>query len=174
MVDTVTSARTLIGVDFSLERTDHPDMLLWCAQLMVASPPWSVLDFTEQSCFDNLSLPDLDVRVACNADGTKMGFAATFAHGVGTEPLLEYLCVHPDFRNKKVGTALIAHFETVLFPSAANLYMFVSDINIAAKRLYERLGYSEVGALHDFNAVGQTEFLMRKTRRPTQQRFVHC
>ncbi len=69
-----------------------------------------------------------------------------------------------------VGTRLIKHVEEVLFPNAANLYLFVSDINPKAIDLYVRLGYSQVGALPNFNLVGQTEFLHRKSRRPKQQR----
>ena len=49
--------------------------------------------------------------------------------------------------------------------------MFVSDINPGAIRLYNRLGYSQVGAWPNFNLEGQTEFLLRKSRRPVQARY---
>ena len=42
--------------------------------------------------------------------------------------------------------------------------MFVSDINPRAMSLYERLGYVKVGTWENYNIIGQTEFLMRKTR----------
>jgi hypothetical protein len=63
---------------------------------------------------------------------------------------------------------LISFFEDVLFPDADNLYMFVSDINPNAIRLYTRLGYNQVAALPNFNLESQTEFLHRKSRRPVQ------
>jgi [ribosomal protein S18]-alanine N-acetyltransferase len=40
----------------------------------------------------------------------------------------------------------------------------VSSFNTAARRLYERLGFQQVGVLRDFIVVGHDEILLRKTR----------
>lgn len=82
------------------------------------------------------------------------------------------LCVDSQHRSQGVGSRLIEHFEEVLFPAADNLYLFVSDINPDAIRLYVRLGYLQVGALPNFNLEMQTEFLHRKTRRPRQAAYM--
>jgi ribosomal protein S18 acetylase RimI-like enzyme len=107
--------------------------------------------------------------------GDLCGFLASLASGLGGEPLIEYLCVAESSRNQGLGSKLITFFEDVLFPDADNLYLFVSDINPNAIRLYVRLGYQQIGAMPNFNLESQTEFLHRKSRRPRQdaQRLEH-
>jgi len=118
----------------------------------------------------NLSGPLITVHVALSQAGERLGFLATLPTGLGSEPLLEYLCVDETRRNNGVGTSLVVYFEEQMYADAANLYLFVSDINPDAVRLYERLGYKRIGVLPDYNIVGQTEFLYRKYRRPRQER----
>lgn len=139
-----------------------------CASLMLAANPWDKLYFTREQCEKDLRNPMLRLDAAVDGD-TIVGFLASMEHGIGFEPMIEYLCVDADWRNKGVGTQLISHFENTLFPNADNLYMFVSDINPNAIRLYVRLGYQQIAALPNFNLVSQTEFLHRKFRRPKQE-----
>jgi ribosomal protein S18 acetylase RimI-like enzyme len=42
----------------------------------------------------------------------------------------------------------------------------VSSFNHGARRLYERLGYREVGELANYIVEGYSEILLRKTRGP--------
>lgn len=139
-----------------------------CALLMVTSNPWDKLFFTKDQCKASLSQPEVILHGAMSSEGTIYGFLASIAHGVGNEPLIEYLCVDERFRRLRIGTTLIRYFEEVLFPTSDNLFLFVSDINPQAARLYVKLGYLQVGALPNFNLEMQTEFLHRKTRRPRQ------
>ena len=118
----------------------------------------------------NLSSLPMRVHLAVSPTGEFLAFLATSPVGFGSEPLLEYLCVHEDHRDIGIGTRLINYFEEQLYREAANLYLFVSDINPNAVRLYERLGYKRIGELPDYNLVGQTEYLYRKYRRPRQER----
>jgi ribosomal protein S18 acetylase RimI-like enzyme len=53
--------------------------------------------------------------------------------------------------------------ETRIFRDHRNVFLFVSSFNTAARRLYERLGYTSVGEIPDYFLVGQSEILMRKT-----------
>ncbi len=149
-----------------------PDHIQRCAEMMASSPPWSGLGFTSEQCRLNLGEPDVSVHLALSMDGEVIGFIATMAHGIGLEPLIEYLCVAETKRNGGIGTQLIEFFENTLFPDVDNLYLFVSDFNLGAIKLYERLHYVRVGNLEDFNVVGQTEYLYRKSRRPTRQLFM--
>ncbi|MCY7307899.1 MAG: GNAT family N-acetyltransferase, partial [Rhodoferax sp.] len=64
------------------------------------------------------------------------------------------------------GTELMAFAEKRIFRDHANVFLCVSGFNAAARRFYRRLGYVEVGELTDFLVVGQSEWLMRKTRGP--------
>jgi ribosomal protein S18 acetylase RimI-like enzyme len=139
-----------------------------CASLMVGSNPWNALCFTREQCEADLARPQLVVHGAMDHDGKVLGFLASVEYGIGLEPMIEYLCVAEEFRSCGIGTRLIEFFESELFPDADNLYLFVSDINPNAIRLYVRLGYLQVGAFPNFNLESQTEFLHRKSRRPRQ------
>jgi ribosomal protein S18 acetylase RimI-like enzyme len=136
--------------------------------MMAASDPWRRFKYSETECYAKLTVPELRVDVA-DSDGEVIGFLASMEHGVSMAPLMEYLCVTSTRRDLGVGTSLVAFFEHELFPEAPNLFLFVSDINPSAARLYTRLGYLPVGALPDYNYESQTEFMFRKTRRPKRQ-----
>jgi ribosomal protein S18 acetylase RimI-like enzyme len=138
-----------------------------CAELMMRSSPWKDLHFEYQQCLDALRSKEMSVH-GLLSESKLIAFIATLATGIGFEPLIEFVCVNEDSRSRGIGSALIEFFEEILFPKAKNLYLFVSDINPRALALYERKGYSKVGALPNFNIPGQTEFLMRKTRGPRQ------
>ena len=138
-----------------------------CAALMMAANPWDKLYFTTAQCEESLASPGMRIH-GLLADGELLGFLSSLAAGLGGEPLIEYLCVADGHRSQGLGTRLINFFEEELFPDADNVYLFVSDINPAAIRLYVRLGYQQVGAFPNFNLEAQTEFLHRKSRRPRQ------
>jgi ribosomal protein S18 acetylase RimI-like enzyme len=140
--------------------------------LMVASSPWNRLYFTVEQCQSHLAHPAVRVHGARDTSAQMLGFVASMELGIGFEPLLEYICVREEFRGRGVGTLLIEYFENTLFASADNLYLFVSDINPEAARLYRRLGYSQVGSLPNYNLPMQTEYFFRKTRRPRQGEFL--
>ena len=142
--------------------------------MMVRSTPWNALYFTADQCERTLHEENVAVHGwIAEPDQRLVGFVATAALGIGSEPLLEFLCTEQSERNSGIGSALIVFAEDRLFPDADNIYLFVSDINPNAARLYERFGYRRIGVLPDFNLVGQTEYLYRKTRRPRQERYQH-
>jgi ribosomal protein S18 acetylase RimI-like enzyme len=157
-------------VNFEVRPLISDEDLRFCAGLMARSAPWRTLFFSEEQCMVNLSNPLMTVHLAVSAAGVRFAFLATLPMGLGSEPLLEYVCVHEDHRNAGIGTKLIAYFEAQMYGDAANVYLFVSDINPDAVRLYERLGYERVGVLPNYNLVAQTEYLYRKYRRPRQGR----
>ncbi len=147
-----------------LERTEHVEE---CVEMMATSPPWSVLWFDHDQCAEMLAASGLELIGAFSQDEL-VGFMAVAPAGLGGEPLLEYLCVAEPYRGQGIGSALLDHFDE-MFSEADNVYLFVSDINPKAVALYVRHGFIKVGELPDFNLLGQTEFLHRKTRRPRQE-----
>jgi ribosomal protein S18 acetylase RimI-like enzyme len=155
-------------MSLSIELLEAGDDIRRCASLMVVTSPWSDLHFSKEQCVTNLRDPEVVVHGAMSPRDGLIGFIASMASGIGKEPMIEYLCVAEEARGRGIGTDLIAFFEQVLFPDADNLYLFVSDINPRARRLYARLGYITAGALPDYNLESQTEFLLRKSRRPRQ------
>ena len=108
-----------------------------------------------------------------DVEGEIAGFVAVLPKGFAEEPLLEYICIEENYRDQGLGTRLLTFFEQRLFPSADNYYLLVSDINHKAKALYESLGYVQVGALSNYNLVDQTEYVMRKTVRPRQEKMAN-
>lgn len=142
-----------------------------CAQLMSSSPPWNKLFFSEQQCLASLSDPDLDLYIA-EFENDFIGFMATRATGMEGEPLLEYLCIKHQYRGRGIGTRMLEFLEENIFPDSDNIYLFVSDINPRAIKLYEKIGYTKIGQLENYNLWGQTEYIYRKFRRPRQDRFV--
>jgi len=149
--------------------TDEPELDV-CAGMMASSNPWNTLFFSNAECRAMLAEPNLVVHGCLAKESVDvLGFMATAALGIGSEPLIEYLCVQESARNAGIGSRLVSFAEDDLFGSADNIYLFVSDINPDAVRLYERLEYQKVGTLPDFNLCGQDEFLYRKSRRPRQR-----
>lgn len=155
-------------MEYEIKRITATEELAACAKMMLSTNPWNVLYFTEEQCKADLANEALQVYAAIAPGKKILGFLASMAHGIGFEPMIEYLCVNEIFRGKGIGTALIKFFEDELFPDSDNLYLFVSDINPDAMSLYVRLGYLQIGAMPNYNLVKQTEFLYRKSRRPRQ------
>lgn len=152
----------------TIRETTAAGELDFCGRLMASSPPWSVLNFTPEQCIQDLNHPGIQVHVLDHPQDGIVGFVATMAHGIGFEPIVEYICTVPGSRGKGVGTTLLRFVDQELFREADNLYLFVSDINPDAARLYIRFGFQPIGILPDYNLPGQTEFLYRKTRGPKQ------
>jgi len=136
-----------------------------CAEMMAASDPWKRFGVSKAQAEESLTHDQIRLDGAVDNDQIVLGFLASMQYGVGFEPLIKYLCVDSNYRSKGIGTNLVSFFES-LYSDAKNLYLFVSDINPNAARLYLRLGYVPTGALANYNVETQTEFLFRKSRGP--------
>jgi aspartate/methionine/tyrosine aminotransferase/RimJ/RimL family protein N-acetyltransferase len=140
---------------------------------MASSSPWSRLQFGIEQCEKLLRSRALQLW-GCKDGESVVGFAALRPDGIEGEPLLEYICVDQEQRGKHVGSSLIEALEAYCKKKRdRNIYLFVSDFNLHAIRLYERLGYFRVGAIPDYNVYGQTEYLYRKALgEPRQQEVI--
>lgn len=58
--------------------------------------------------------------------------------------LVERLIVHPDYRGRGIGTALMRQIEQA-FPQARRVELFTGHLSENNLRLYARLGYNEFG-----------------------------
>lgn len=79
-------------------------------------------------------------------------------------PYLHMIAVKKDYRNKGIGTALLKYFEQLCFEDNEKVFLVVADFNISAKKLYESIGYRQVGAIPGLYKKGITEQLMMKTK----------
>ena len=132
-----------------------------CARLLCESEPWITLQQDYARTLRLMSNVDRERYVAID-DGRLAGLLILNFNG----PLAGYLqtiCVAPDYRGRGVGADIMRFAETRIFRDHRNVFLFVSSFNTAARRLYERLGYTSVGEIPDYFLVGQSEILMRKT-----------
>ncbi len=80
-------------------------------------------------------------------------------------PYLLNIAVKKELRGEGIGKKLLALFEEKGFAKASRLFLLVSDFNAGAKRLYQAIGYKEVGVIPDFIKPGVAEHIMMKAKR---------
>ena len=102
-------------------------------QASFGSPNWDADSFLKYTCF----IAELECRVA--------GFLVSrqvFPGYQGSKPEREILnvAVAPLYRRLGIATALLNH----ALSSGATHYLEVRESNVAARRLYERLGFAEI------------------------------
>jgi len=135
-----------------------------CAALMASSEPWVTLRRGPDALLRFARDPGRE-RYVAYLDGHLAGFVFLNLQGAFVG-YLQTICVAPAYRNAGLGSALIAFAEARIFRDHANVFLCVSSFNQAARRLYERLGYTVVGELPDYVIAGQSELLLRKSRGP--------
>lgn len=90
-----------------------------------------------------LSDADTPVYVACDAKRRIAGFA--LIRTVTDESELLTIAVDPKWRGKKIGQALMkAVFDDLLLSAARRMFLEVSEDNVAAIKLYQRQGFTEI------------------------------
>ena len=77
-------------------------------------------------------------------------------------PYQHIIAVKEEFRRLGIGKKLLAFFEEMVFMDHSKVFLVVADFNPEAKRLYESLGYQQVGAIPGLYKEGVTEYLMMK------------
>lgn len=77
-------------------------------------------------------------------------------------PYCRLLAVRKECRGRGIGTALVKYYEMVGFANSTKLFILVSDFNSRAKKLYERLGYKQVGFIPDLFKNGVSEYILVK------------
>jgi ribosomal-protein-alanine N-acetyltransferase len=75
------------------------------------------------------------------------------------------IAVAPQARRRGVGEALLAALELAL--PAGEIILMAQVENTAARRLYDRCGYEEIGIANGYYGPGRDGVWMRKRRPPT-------
>ena len=138
------------------------DDLEWCARVMADNEPWKTLKRDYASSLEVLSNPSKE-QYLVRTDGERAGLLILDMTG----PFAGYIqtiAVAPRARNRGIGTRALAWAEERIFSDSPNVFICVSSFNPDAQRLYERLGYEQVGVLKHFIVDGHDEWLLRKTR----------
>lgn len=141
--------------------TSEAPMLDECAALMARSDPWKTLNRTFQDCRDSLQGMFREVYVA-QQNRDIIGLFVLQMQGTFAG-YLQSICIAPEMREMGVGTQMIRYAEEYVFKTSPNFFLCVSGFNKRALKLYQSLGYEEVGVLKNFVANGMDEILMRKT-----------
>ncbi|MHC4155865.1 MAG: GNAT family N-acetyltransferase [Planctomycetota bacterium] len=80
-------------------------------------------------------------------------------------PYVRQIAVRQEYRGQGIGKKLLSFAEEAVFKDSPRLFLTVTDFNSRAKRLYEKLGYKEVGLVEDLFKDGVAEYVMVKSRR---------
>ena len=139
-----------------------------CAALMAASDPWLTLGQDFDSLLRTVRLPGRE-RYVAHVNGRLAGFLLLNLQGTFAG-YIQTVGMAPEFRGQGYGKRLIAFAEQRILRDHQNVFLCVSSFNQTARRLYARLGYREVGELTDFLVAGHSEFLLRKTIGPLNER----
>lgn len=132
--------------------------------MMVSSEPWITLRRSLDSAMTTLLDPEKEAYVVLN--GQKVSALIILEMRGPLAGYIQTVCVRPDERGHGLGAALIGWAEQRIARDSPNVFLCVSSFNVAARRLYEWLGYQVVGNLASFVVREHDELLLRKTRGP--------
>ena len=108
-----------------------------------------------------------EVFVAVDEAGECLGFIWFIPRGAfHSYPYLHVIAVKEGHRGEGIGKKLLAFFEETVFADSAKAFLVVADFNPDARRLYQRLGWRQVGAIPGLYRDGVTEYVMMKERDP--------
>lgn len=105
-----------------------------------------------------------EIRVALAPDGEDLGFIWFSAVGMFYRfPYVRLIAVRSGARSVGVGTLLLSHVEELFRERrSGKVFLTVAEFNDRARRLYERLGYSQLALIPDLFFPGYAEHLMVK------------
>jgi ribosomal-protein-alanine N-acetyltransferase len=138
----------------------------WAARLMASSEPWITLGRSLAGSAEYLAAaPDAELFIARERGGP-LGFLFLRPRGLASSPYIASLAVAPAQRGRGVGTAMLRFAETRYSPAARHIFLCVSAFNEDARRLYARIGYSQVGEVPDYIVDGTSELILHKRLAP--------
>ena len=148
------------GAGLEIRRLGDRDEAWACARMMAASEPWITLRRDADAALAILTDPGRESYVAI-LEGEVAGFVILVMHGAFVG-YVQSVCVAPGRRGLGLGSRLMAFAEERIFRETPNVFLNVASFNPEARRLYERLGYEQVGLFEDYVVDGASEILMHK------------
>jgi ribosomal protein S18 acetylase RimI-like enzyme len=132
------------------------------ARIMASTDPWIALGRTFEQTYRAVTNPQAEGYVAV-ADGEVVGVVLLAVNVPLINGYIGALAVAADYRNRGVGSRLLAFGEERILRASPNVFLCVSSFNTEAQRFYARHGYAQVGLLENYVLPGKHELLMRKT-----------
>lgn len=136
-----------------------------CQEILVHSPLGDAYFSDPEKARGTLEtgLAREQLHVAVTAAGTCAGFLWWEPNGAfHCFPYLHMIVVRDTLRGQGIGSQMLRYFEDCVSESAKKVFLVVADFNPDAKRLYERVGYVQVGSIPDLYMPGELEALMMK------------
>lgn len=136
-----------------------------CTAALVNSELGRVYFPSEENALASLAegLTRDEMFVAADEAGECLGFIWFILRGAfHSYPYLHVIAVKDGHRGEGIGKKLLAFFEETVFADSAKAFLVVADFNPDARRLYERLGWRQVGAIPGLYREEVTEYLMMK------------
>lgn len=104
-----------------------------------------------------------EIYVAVDERERCIGFIWYILHGAfHAFPYLHIVAVKEEYRGIGIGRSIIENFEDILSEKYSKCFLVVADYNPKAKKLYEKIGYIEVGRIPDLYKKGVVEILMMR------------
>lgn len=101
--------------------------------------------------------------IAVNQEDEGLGFLWYIPNGAfHSFPYLHIIAVKEEYRSCGIGRKLLSFFEETVSQEASKVFLVVADFNPKAKKLYESIGYQEIGVIPSLYKPGVTECLMMK------------
>jgi len=106
-----------------------------------------------------------EIYIAIDNNNNCKGFIWLILNGIfHSFPYIHIVAVKEESRNQGIGKKLLEFVEDICFKDYAKLFLVVGDFNLRAKKLYKKIGYSEIGDIPNLYRDGITECLMIKSR----------
>jgi ribosomal protein S18 acetylase RimI-like enzyme len=106
-----------------------------------------------------------ELSVVFNDNNEFIGFYWLISQGAfHSFPYLHIIAVKEEYRGRGLGKEILQYIEAQVFAEHSKLFLVVADFNPRAKKLYEKLGYKEIGAIPDLYKVGISEHMMMKVK----------
>jgi ribosomal protein S18 acetylase RimI-like enzyme len=133
---------------------------------MSSSDPWLHFGYSTDECRHKLSARRNEFLIAAT-ETCVVGFLAYSLQGDLGGPYIHYVVVERSRRSQGIGSRLI---KRLLEESQKrSVFLTVSESNEQAKRLYESLGFQQIGAIPDYNKYGEAEFILRFAGKPKRE-----
>ncbi|HEY8803552.1 MAG TPA: N-acetyltransferase [Clostridium sp.] len=106
-----------------------------------------------------------EMYLALDGEGKCVGYIRFVLNGIFYNfPYVCNISVKKSFRSRGIGKRLLEFFEDISYAHSNKVFLLVSSFNEQAKKLYESIGYKQVGVINDLYKDGISEYIMMKVK----------